>query len=646
MAKFYFDFNEYPTGTLPTTGTDWIRSGSGTAVFTTVDDQTVLRLSAANNNNIYAKHTEVTVANVGEIAALLRVTALNSGSGGNFFRVFLRDFERSAERVVANISLSNATANLLYGTATIGSVPIVVPAIGQLYWIRLRLDGRDVSVKLWPHGTDEPGGWLLTATGASTLTGQLPVGVGVYNSTVEFLRVGVGTYGDPAPAEPVAPGPVPEPETITVSAVRVVQSADAVTPGTLRATRSNASAPIATRRANRAAAAIPAATARLARTLVGIAPGTTRTVRVSAMADGTTRRATQAHAEITALTRRAARATATTAVGTRRTVSAQVGETIQAAAARVARATASACGAAGRLIRATAAVAGNTLRHVTALAGATVSAATRRTARVAGSSTAGVTARYTQVTAAARSATRRATLTRATIAGVSREVTQVTDSARGATRRAVISLAGNTILAASARRVSVCNSTVGAARRRVTLIATVSGAARRIVRAASSVVSAAAARRVASRVSTLAVAVRRVFSGPPRPSGSLTVTVQVREGSLRAEPREARLEVINVVLPWFQGNTGTLRATFRDGKRNRADAQNLTITITRLDTGEQVPTDPSLIVRDDVGVYAYDWTPTEPGDYLVQFRGVVDGWPEAVPLRVRIRAPEEAPVVG
>lgn len=98
--------------------------------------------------------------------------------------------------------------------------------------------------------------------------------------------------------------------------------------------------------------------------------------------------------------------------------------------------------------------------------------------------------------------------------------------------------------------------------------------------------------------------------------------------------------------PWYVGNTGTFEATFRNAARQRADATDVSITITNAGTGELVPTDPQLIAHDDVGVYRYDWTPTEAGDYLVVMRGVVDGWPESVPVRVRIRAQAEAPVVG
>lgn len=101
-----------------------------------------------------------------------------------------------------------------------------------------------------------------------------------------------------------------------------------------------------------------------------------------------------------------------------------------------------------------------------------------------------------------------------------------------------------------------------------------------------------------------------------------------------------------MVTPWFAGNTGAFVATFRNAARQRADAEDVAITITRIETGEVVPTDPSLIAHDDVGVYRYDWTPVEAGEYLVVFRGVVDGWPEAVPVRVRIRAKSEAPRVG
>lgn len=97
---------------------------------------------------------------------------------------------------------------------------------------------------------------------------------------------------------------------------------------------------------------------------------------------------------------------------------------------------------------------------------------------------------------------------------------------------------------------------------------------------------------------------------------------------------------------WYVGNTGTFVATFRDSRRQRADAENVAISITRVDTGEEVPTDPNLIAHDELGVYRYDWTPAEPGEYLVVFRGVIDGWPEAAPLRVRISDQRDAPVVG
>ena len=74
---------------------------------------------------------------------------------------------------------------------------------GKKYWLRWKVvGGNQHSVKIWPDGTPEPGGWTFTAQYANRTAGTRYIGYGTYgpNHTVEYDFFSAGTGGDTAPA--------------------------------------------------------------------------------------------------------------------------------------------------------------------------------------------------------------------------------------------------------------------------------------------------------------------------------------------------------------------------------------------------------------------------------------------------------------
>jgi len=74
---------------------------------------------------------------------------------------------------------------------------------GKKYWLRWKVvGGNQHSVKIWPDGTPEPGGWTFTAQHANRTAGTRYIGYGTYgpNHTVEYDFFSAGTGGDTAPA--------------------------------------------------------------------------------------------------------------------------------------------------------------------------------------------------------------------------------------------------------------------------------------------------------------------------------------------------------------------------------------------------------------------------------------------------------------
>lgn len=348
---------------------------------------------------------------------------------------------------------------------------------GVWHWIRLRVIGNTLRCRIWADGSPEPSTWDIEATDNTYTSGFYGIGA-QGNRNGRFAMVGIGTNGEAAPTEPIGIT-----ETIYAATRLIVHTVATIAGFTRRGAQVQATTPGATHRATRATATALAAARRTARVTVAIS----------------------------AATRRAAQATAAIGAATLRTVTALEGNTIAAAARRQVRVQGSA-------------TASETRRQVQARA--TVSAAASRAVWLKEAIQA-VTLRITRATATAKAATARQVRTMATISA--------------ATKRAIVSLGDNTIAADVVRRVRARATTTGAARRRVSIRETFQGATRRAVRAASSVVQAAAVRRVSARVSALVAVLRRVIIGAPRPSGSLTVRVYVREASMRVQPREATM---------------------------------------------------------------------------------------------------------
>ena len=69
---------------------------------------------------------------------------------------------------------------------------------GQWYWMRFRVEGTILKVRVWANGSTEPTTWTYTGANTSIAAG----GVGVYSyepNTVDYDYFGVATSGAAAP---------------------------------------------------------------------------------------------------------------------------------------------------------------------------------------------------------------------------------------------------------------------------------------------------------------------------------------------------------------------------------------------------------------------------------------------------------------
>jgi hypothetical protein len=71
-------------------------------------------------------------------------------------------------------------------TTSLGSLPVASVTTAK-QWLRFRVQGSSISLKVWPEGTAEPTDWELTATDTSI------TGPGVLQ--VKWLRGGTASAG-------------------------------------------------------------------------------------------------------------------------------------------------------------------------------------------------------------------------------------------------------------------------------------------------------------------------------------------------------------------------------------------------------------------------------------------------------------------
>jgi hypothetical protein len=68
------------------------------------------------------------------------------------------------------------------GTSTVSTAFSFTPTVGSFYWMRFRVQGTTLSIKVWADGTSEPSSWGYTTTDTS-VSAAGSVGLYGYAST-------------------------------------------------------------------------------------------------------------------------------------------------------------------------------------------------------------------------------------------------------------------------------------------------------------------------------------------------------------------------------------------------------------------------------------------------------------------------------
>lgn len=220
MAQFFTNFSGYPSGQQPS---DWTKEwnadqdnwlvehplGENKLLRQTVGDgpnaageslirrndvplvadvEIVTKLRTSDDtdyqNQLYARATGEFTTENGYIAALYN-------SGTNKYATLDKWVWNESLQVEEWFSITNLEFNWKVST---------------WYWMRFRVNGTSLKLKVWGENDPEPVAWDLEATDSDvTVAGMTGVGRYVRNSIKDYEIVGIGTNGDTAPTEPTMP---------------------------------------------------------------------------------------------------------------------------------------------------------------------------------------------------------------------------------------------------------------------------------------------------------------------------------------------------------------------------------------------------------------------------------------------------------
>lgn len=215
MTTYSTDFSSYTVGSAPTGWTSrwttanstWaIRSKAGSLSGKTLEHtgtaagSHLLTLDSIDadanraNTEILARFRTTDVTTTKTIRLFLRASGAAGAEAGYFI-----DLPSSAG---SSVALSMYLAGTTY-TATTAAFTFVA---NTWYYVRLRMNGVNASIRVWDASVAEPGTWLTTATdGSITTAGWVGVGGLNYQGTKDFDWFSVGTNGDTAPSPIIAP---------------------------------------------------------------------------------------------------------------------------------------------------------------------------------------------------------------------------------------------------------------------------------------------------------------------------------------------------------------------------------------------------------------------------------------------------------
>ncbi len=206
MATYFTDFSEYSTGSPPS---DWTARYEASPVWsveaaTGATGGNVLAYSGTSNELNLLSWDEID-SDVGrddvEIVARVRLTQATSAQVNLVCRASgTAPFSDSNQYEAGLVDGDDEyrIGKLSPGFSSIASVAETV-VLDTWYWIRFRVIGTSLKMKLWLDTESEPGTWGIDTTD-SDVTGVGWVGIGAFwDEDMEVDLFGVGTDGDTAP---------------------------------------------------------------------------------------------------------------------------------------------------------------------------------------------------------------------------------------------------------------------------------------------------------------------------------------------------------------------------------------------------------------------------------------------------------------
>lgn len=218
MATYFTDFSEYSTGSAPPDWTEPYNSQFGWPVEADAGSPGGQRLTV-ERPNVTAEPHVLTWDDVdsdaerqdAEVLALIEFPSTPDGQLGLVARA--TGAEDTEEMYNCTVSLggfntfrfvNGSFTGLVSGTHSFSA--------GDLIWVRFRVNGSSIRLRIWQDGNSEPGTWDVDTTD-SNVTGDGGVGIYAFSDDLPDAyvhQVGVGTGGDTAPASG-SPAPPADP---------------------------------------------------------------------------------------------------------------------------------------------------------------------------------------------------------------------------------------------------------------------------------------------------------------------------------------------------------------------------------------------------------------------------------------------------
>lgn len=197
MAQHFLDFSSYTVGNTPSDWTLNIGSGDPTVESVSGAEGGVVLECETGSTEWTFSYDEVSHEDI-EVLGKFRADSTDGGFG-------LVARAQGDTSYLGYVWTGDDTINLAYldnGSWNFIDDASFTFSANTWYWMRLRVNGSDISIKIWEDGQSEPGSWNISTTD-NNITGSGDAGIYLTstNALLEYDIIGIGTNGDTAPSE-------------------------------------------------------------------------------------------------------------------------------------------------------------------------------------------------------------------------------------------------------------------------------------------------------------------------------------------------------------------------------------------------------------------------------------------------------------